>query len=163
MPFSLSAFQDQPATHPKCCAKQLSLVTCLPFLPTNLRCLGGKPLLARRLGPILFMQVPNALLCRHRGHPRAWVSPQTVITPHRNHRILAAASGAEEWKFFFFGPSPLILPHRIDSICANLLITPSGDLKRDARVLFFSGGPSAWRCSVPLRHWAYCTPSFICF
>ncbi|KAI4538895.1 hypothetical protein MG293_011162 [Ovis ammon polii] len=52
------------------CAKQLSLVTCIcrfclrPTLP-----LDGKPLLAVRLGSILFMQVPNALLCRHRGPP----------------------------------------------------------------------------------------------
>lgn len=146
------------------CAKQLSLVTCLcrfclrPTLP-----LDGKPLLAVRLGSILFMQVPNALLCRHRGSPPLGWALQTVITPHRNHRILAAASGAEEWKFFFFGPQPSwFCLTELTALCKPF---DHSQWRFEMRCpcSFFSGGPSAWRVFCPCWDIGYTVRFFICF
>lgn len=100
----LSAFQDQPATHPSHRLRQAA-ESCdlrLPFLPTTyvasrwettFSCETGlHPVDARPQRPAL--QAPRA------------TSP--AVTPHRNHRILAAASGAgKRGIFFFLVPSPL--------------------------------------------------------
>ena len=94
----LSAFQDQPATHPSHRLRQAA-ESCdlrLPFLPTTyvaprwettFSCETGlHPVDARPQRPAL--QAPRA------------TSP--AVTPHRNHRILAAASGAGKRGIFFF-------------------------------------------------------------